>query len=175
MFLKITPIHRDWRPMMLRCVYDGTGRESFTMNFHLSVKRSIRYCTLWNSRDCFKWFRENSRDWLVGRLASSTTTTLNHIYLWCQKLTELIEKFWCIHRIVQKHRLAFTHSHTLPSHSLHGTKLFTTVKFTNHLPQWNVGQLNLNVTVRAWETMNFRDVQKLQLPTKISPKFTKWC
>ena len=29
------------------------------------------------------------------------------------------------------------------------------------------------MTVRAWETMNVRDVQKLQLPTKTSPKFTK--
>ena len=47
----------------------------------------------------------------------------------------------------------------------------------HHLPQWNFGQLNLNVVVRAWdwETMNVRDVQRLQLPTKTSPKFTKWC
>ena len=28
---------------------------------------------------------------------------------------------------------------------------------------------------KAWETMNVRDVQKLQLLTKTSPKFTKWC
>ena len=45
----------------------------------------------------------------------------------------------------------------------------------HYLPQLNFGQLNLNMAVRAWETMNVRDVEKLQLPTKTSPKFTKWC
>ncbi|GFU22511.1 DUF4817 domain-containing protein [Trichonephila clavipes] len=55
-----------------------------------------------------------------------------------------------------KDELHFVYGDSAPS--------FTTVKF------W---QLNSNVAIRAWEGMNVRDVQILQLLTKTSPKFPK--
>ena len=41
----------------------------------------------------------------------------------------------------------------------------------HHLQQWNFGQLNLNMAIRAWEMMNVWDVQKLQLPTRLENVF----